>query len=145
MDERTFRQRELWVKCVTAAVVIFGTAIGLWKYLDSVEKDFRKPYWERQVSLYFEATSAAAILASSQNEKDLAEAEALFWRLYWGPLALVEDRRVEKAMFRFGKCLNQGCPKRDLQDLSLALAYACRHSLGASWDINLESLKGRVQ
>ncbi len=145
MDDKTYRQRDLWLKAVTAAVVVVGAGLGLWKYLDSAERSFRQPYWERQVSLYFEATSAASLLASSENDEDLSEAEASFWRLNWGPLALVEDRSVEKAMVSFGNCLKRECPRQELQQLSLTLAHACRRSLGDSWNLKLESLEGRTR
>ncbi len=95
-----------------------------------------------QVSLYFQATSSTAIIATSDSGVSRKEAEATFWELYWGPLALVEDRAVEAAMVRFRDCLIQQCPQDELQQLSLALAHTCRQSLAESWDLTLEELEG---
>ena len=143
MDENRHRRIDIAIKTTTALVAIFGAAIGLWKYFDSVEKEFRKPYWEKQVALYFQATSSAATLATIDNPEERQEAEAKFWELYWGPLALVEDRKVEGAMVRFGNCLKGGnCEGSNLRQLSLELAHTCRESLGTTWDLKLEELKG---
>lgn len=143
MDERTHRQFDLGIKSVTAALAVIGIIVGLWKYFDTTEKDFRQPYWERQISLYFEATRSAATLATSDDEKKRHNAAATFWELYWGPLALVEDRAVETAMIAFGDCLKENCSRSRLQQLSLNLAHICRRSIGTSWDLKLEELKGQ--
>lgn len=143
MEEKAYQRAALVIKAVTAAVVVLGAVAGVWKYFDTAERTFRQPYWERQVSLYFEATSAAAVLASSEDEEKLEDARATFWRLYWGPLALVEDVSVARAMKRFGDCLSQGCTRQRIQHLSLDLAHACRYSLGESWDLELEELQDR--
>ena len=60
---------------------------------------------------------------------------ARFWELYWGELALVEDRRVEGAMKAFGDALIAGASADALQRLSLSLAHACRESLAESWGV----------
>jgi hypothetical protein len=143
MDEQQHRRIDIGIKLITAVLAIIGAGMGLWKYFDAAEKEFRKPYWERQISFYFQATSSAAILATSHDQKTLKEAEAKFWELYWGPLALVEDRRVEAAMVRYGDCLeDKKCNGNSLQQLSLNLAHTCRQSLGASWNLKLEELQG---
>jgi hypothetical protein len=38
--------------------------------------------------------------------KDVMAFEREFWRLYWGPLGMVEGPRVESAMIAFGRALN---------------------------------------
>jgi hypothetical protein len=144
MNEETYRRRDLIFKAVAGLLAVIGAAVGLYQYVDSAQRESRKPYWERQVSLYFDATSAAATLATSDDESQRKQAAADFWKLYWGPLALVEDREVEAAMVGLGRCLQKECPKAALQDLSLALAHTCRQSLQASWNLTLEQLKGKV-
>jgi hypothetical protein len=59
-----------------------------------------------------------------------------FWALYWGELALVEDREVNDAMERFGEALKKdNTTLEELQELSLALAHACRGSMANSWGV----------
>jgi len=144
MNEPTYRRRDLMLKVVAGLLAVIGAGVGLWQYVDSAQRESKKPFWERQVSLYFDATSAAATLATSDVESRRREAAADFWRLYWGPLALVEDREVEAAMVRFGKCIDKECPRDQRQQLSLALAHTCRRSLQASWNLTLEELRGKV-
>ncbi len=140
MTERNQYSVESLIKVLGVLSLVIGGAIGLWKYSDSVENQFRKPLWEKQIALYFDATSAAATLASSANPQTLQDAENRFWILYYGPLALVEDKNVENAMVQVAKCLRNDCDKSELKGLSLRLARACRESISDSWSIELDDL-----
>jgi len=95
-----------------------------------------KPFLERQLKLYTEATQLAAKIATSNHGvPERAKAEKRFWELYWGELALVEDGRVAKAMIDFGNCLTSRCQPQKLKGLSLSLAHECRESLAVSWGV----------
>lgn len=95
-----------------------------------------RPFLERQLKLYPEASQVAAVLATSTDAAERSVASKRFWQLYWGELALVENQEVEAAMVAFGKGLKGEAPLSELQDLSLQLAHACRRSLDRSWGIN---------
>ena len=107
--------------------------------------EYRRPLWERQIAVYFEATTAAGLLVSSEDATQLAAAERDFWKLYYGPMALVEDIGVERAMVNFGQCLRKGCEVTQLRTRALALAHACRKSLGESWAVKLPELEGKMK
>lgn len=104
-----------------------------------------KPFLERQLRLYTEATQAAASIATSENPKKVAEATEQFWQLYWGELAMVEDRGVEGAMKQLGDALSASSDRTELQQLSLRLARACRVSLDRSWGINVWTQGGAAE
>lgn len=95
-----------------------------------------KPFLERQLKLYTEISQVAATLSTSSDNSERTKATKRFWELYWGELALVENREVEAAMVELGKALARGAPQSDLQQLSLRLAHACRTSLDRSWGIH---------
>jgi hypothetical protein len=94
-----------------------------------------RPFLDRQLGLYTEATLAAATLATSSSKEELTLSRQRFWSLFWGELALVEDTQVEAAMVRFGEALVAGKAGSELQGLSLKLAHACRDSLAKSWGV----------
>ncbi|MBC7909311.1 MAG: hypothetical protein H7Y30_02355 [Pyrinomonadaceae bacterium] len=113
------------------------------------ERESRKPFWEKQIALYFEAsTSAATIATLPLNHPERKTAEEKFRLLYWGPLALVEDQAVKEAMVQFGSCLDGRSKECDseiareveLRNLSLNLANKCRKSISVSWNIDLNSM-----
>jgi hypothetical protein len=95
-----------------------------------------KPFLERQLKLYTEAAQTAATLSTTADTRERAKATRRFWELYWGELALVENREVEGAMKALGDALSANASASDLQQLSLRLAHACRRSLDASWGIH---------
>lgn len=155
MDADIYRHWDLLLKAITALFAVIGGSIGLWKYFDTSRKEFRKPYWERQLSLYFEVTAAASTLASidsgkidSSNREELrAQAQEKFWQLYYGPLEIVTDDDVTDAIVEFKECFLKrragDLTPRELEVKSLELARACRASIGESWNIELSKLRQR--
>ena len=80
---------------------------------------------------------AAETVAQIPRTSDVAQRDKLikrFWELYWGPLAVVEDRGVSQAMVEYGNQINAD-PKADgkLQNLAIKVAHACRDSLKQLW------------
>jgi hypothetical protein len=145
---------EQTLKLLTA----FGTVVsffwGVWIWRDKSHKELfqakidaersaesrrieaTKSFLERQLKLYTEASQVAAKIATSTDVNEVADANKRFWELYWGELALVENKDVEAAMVALGKAIMDSAPQKQLQQLSLRLAHACRKSLDLSWAIN---------
>ena len=69
-----------------------------------------KPFLERQLLLYTEATQLASTIATTSNAKKKELSRERFWSLYWGELALVEDSHVEAAMVNLGNALTKQSP-----------------------------------
>lgn len=111
------------------------------------ELELQNPFWQKRVQLYFDASEAAGVIASRPAGVERAKAEAAFWRLYLGPLAVVEDDQVEGAMVEIGNCLNktEDCDQATLSKRALALAHSCRQSIGDTWRLGLTELKGKYQ
>jgi len=135
---------EQGLKTIGVLIAAAGFVWGVYQYFDKRDREIdnarveaTRPFLERQLTLYTEASQVAAVLATSDDASERAKAEERFWQLYWGELALVEDPRVEAAMVRFGQALKTGGDKAPLQALSLALARACRDSLADSWGVEL--------
>jgi hypothetical protein len=102
----------------------------------------QKPFLEKQLEYYFEASEVAAKISRTDNPEDRAVLVKRFWQLYWGPLAMVEDPDVEGAMVNFGSGLQaDGQDRAALERLSLSLAHACRGSLQKLWGTDLGELK----
>jgi hypothetical protein len=113
------------------------------------EREFRKPFWEKQINTYFEASNVAAIIATlPAGNIDRKKAEERFRQLYYGSLVLVEEEEVMKAKVKFRNCLDEldeECTSEPsktfrLQTLSLGLANKCRASIGTSWTVDLKNL-----
>lgn len=93
-----------------------------------------RPFLETQLKLYSEATRVCARIASSASPDP--DSVARFWELYWGELALVENREVETAMVDFGNALEYMAEDRsELRHRALRLAAVCRASLARSWGV----------
>ncbi len=118
-----------------------------------MKQDYERfiPFSEKQIQLYFEASEAAATIATSSDADAKSRAKSRFWILYWGPLAIVEDAGVKttdqtvvkQSMVNFGHCLNEPgtCTVSELKIRSLNLAYACRESLANTSDVRFANLK----
>lgn len=138
-------------KVASIAIAAAAFAWGVWQYFRSErhkreqlknerERDAHhrrieatRPFLERQLQFYLEATRVAAIIAVSKEENAVCAATHRFKELFWGELALVEDEKVEIAMLEFKSALDRDLPADELEQMSLGLAHACRDSLAKSW------------
>jgi hypothetical protein len=148
MTEDSYRAWDTWLKVVGIVGIAIGGIFTYWQYFDGVERQERtalieaqKPFLAERQELYGEAAKAVAMLSTSSDAKTLAEAEATFWRLYWGPLATVESRQVEAIMVKIGECLQTPqCSQSQRQRYSLDLAHAIREESAQAWDVFLPTL-----
>ncbi len=130
------------VKTLSILGAVATFAWGMFQYVENDKKqaetrriEATKPFLDRQLTLYTDATKSAATLATTADSSERAAAMKRFWSLYWGELALVENRGVEAAMKRLGDRLKMGAPQEELEQLSLVLAHAARESLADSWGV----------
>jgi hypothetical protein len=133
---------EVWLKVLTVLIGFATLGWGMYQFnanqraqAETRRIEATQPFLDRQLALYTEATQAAATLATSDDPDRLAAANARFWSLFWGELALVEDVDVEAAMVDFGAKLNDGAPRKAIEQASLKIAHACRNSLADAWAV----------
>jgi hypothetical protein len=133
---------ESWIKVLTLVGAVVAFIWGGYQFLSNQRSqaetrriEATRPLLDRQLKLYTEATQAAATISTSSSKEEVASAKQRFWSLYWGELALVEDKRVEAAMVQLGRGIEQGKVGSEIQTLSLNLAHACRDSLAESWGV----------
>jgi hypothetical protein len=140
-----------WLKFLSIIGAIGSFVWGVWVWQDKAEKEraqarfdaaryaetrrveAMKPFLDKQLVLFTEATQVASYIANAPSREGAAKQIERFWQLYWGELALVERGNVAKAMIAFGNGLNSGQPPRVLQGLALDLAHACRDELAVAW------------
>lgn len=108
---------------------------------DTAQKEFMKPLLTKQSELYFEASSAAATIATTTNHDERIKAVSTFWRLYHSPLIFVENEAVSGAMKKYGHCLDgtDTCDTKDLQMLSRHLASPMEESILATYRLTPET------
>ncbi len=143
-----------WFKLVGVFGAIASFLWGVWVWKDKSNNDLAqqrleaqrlaesrrieatKPFLERQLKLYTEASQVAALIATSSDERQIQQALGRFWQLYWGELALVENTEVEAAMVAMGDAIREKANPQVLKQASLKLAHACRQSLDRSWGVH---------
>jgi len=154
MNEGAYKLWDIFIKAVGGAAIVGGAVWGTLSYRQTTEHEFRRPLWDRQLSLYFDATDAAATVATLSDGDARSDAIKKFWTLYYGPLVVVEDpENVNAKMIAFGECLtkpgeskpHKNCSVADLRQLAIDLARSCRQSIGESWDKKLASLRRAPQ
>ena len=124
-------------------------AAGIWQFSAQQTQANRQPFLQKQLELCFQASEAAARLASETDPVEWEKARLTFWRLYWGPLSIVEDRAVETAMVELGQSVPAEpvkapvLPMTSLQPQSIKLAHAARDLVLTSWNVRLPALQGQ--
>jgi len=112
------------------------------------DREFMKPLWEKQLATYFEASEAAATIATSSDSLERQRARDKFWMLYQGPLVIVESPAVAGAMKAFGQTLaaetNASPDSKTIKDfgtLSRELASAFQESLIEGANLRLDEFR----
>jgi hypothetical protein len=128
-------------------LTLVTVGFGIWQFTAEQAQSNRVPFLTEQLRLAFEASDTAARLAVETDPPKWEEARQRFWRLYWGPLGIVEDRAVEAAMVTLGRIVPRApgtpeLPMRALERPSLTLAHAARQLILNSWDVDLPALQG---
>jgi hypothetical protein len=110
----------------------------------TVSNDLRKPFFDKQFSLVFEAAEVTSALATSNNQEQWNQRRVRFWQMYWGELSVVENRELEGAMVQFGNALTgirEDFDKRsELGIPAINVAHAGRNLLEETWNLGLEPL-----
>lgn len=148
VDEEQIRFIEVTSKILAmlAALVVAGWTMYTYFNARKAEArtaaiEARKPFESKRLELYLDAASAAATIAKVKDPIRVAQAKDDFWRLYWGPLALVEDRSVEASMVKIGRCLqnDKDCGP-GIEQLALDLAHDCKYSIAGQWGASLDEV-----
>lgn len=139
-------------------VAILGAVWTLYTWDEVAVRESQKPFLEKQLQYYVEASKVAARLtilplqapADAVPEETWGVARQRFWELYWGELVVFEDKDVRTAMAQFGRQVTEveKCRTRveecldaqaRLKSLSLDLSRAIRASIQSGWGYNLPS------
>jgi hypothetical protein len=139
---------------LTIVGVIVGGAYSIFQYFDARDREnrtyelqvaaaqleARKPFFSKHLDLCSEASNAASTITTTNDPKNRQAAIENFWRLWDGPLAIVEDNRVAFAMIEFGECLKKRECKSRLAVLSIQLSHSCRQEISDHFDLHLPQL-----
>ena len=104
--------------------------------------NFQNAFWQKQLELYIEVSTIAAELTQFElDSKEYSLARKGFFKLFWGPMSIVEDSQVKKAMEGYSSQLSIYENTRSKVDLdmlkqkSFQLARTCRESSIKRWDL----------
>jgi hypothetical protein len=112
------------------------------------DQDFMRPLWERELATYFMASETVATIASAADPDTRRTAEEQFWRLYRGPLVILETKALSGAMVAFGRCLDgsETCSRTQLHERALAVSSAIQLAIQEHAELRLsEFSRGKFQ
>jgi hypothetical protein len=135
------------IDCITKALITLAIVVGVFRTLHvysdnkayqlaTARIEAQKPLLEKRLEFYVAVTSTTAIIATSKNETEVAKAKEEFWKLYSGPLILVQDDSVEYSVRHFGDCLQDSMKcQSSVLELSRRVARTCNWSLYRDWTV----------
>lgn len=102
--------------------------------------ELQKPFIDQQFSTYKDLTQTVGELLTFTGDKpEWDKSFYKYWRLHYGPVALVEDQKVHDTKIKYGSALKayteKGTPEtfKALEDASQELTTAMRNSVSSSW------------
>lgn len=130
---------------ITAAAFLFGvyqyvqqqdraldaSADALRKESAARDQEFMRPLWERELATYFHTSEVVATMATTPAGAARKAAEAEFWRLYVGPLVILETKPLSDAMVVFGHCFDgtEPCDDALLRHRALGVSTAIQQAV----------------
>ena len=133
MDEK------LVAALIAFIAAIIATSTGLYWNFRNAKAARKLPFLTKQLEYCFEASEMTARLAVCEDEVIWKAARKRFFELFFGPLAIVEDDDVARAMMRFAIALDNGSesfpPSSKLNGPALDLSAQIRKLLLQSWEI----------
>jgi hypothetical protein len=154
MPHLTWREEIYWVTQIaplfTGVVTLAAVLVGFWQFYAQQRQMNQRPFFQRQLELCFQASQTVSRVATEVDPIKWEQARIAFWRLYWGPLSIVENQAVEAVMVELGRIVpihpvSSELPMESLQRLSLELAHQVRALVAGSWDVTLRGLQPRPQ
>ena len=95
------------------------------------DQEFMRPLWEREIAAYFNASETVATIATSADAAERRAATEQFWKLYHGPLVILETKALSGAMVSFGRCLDgtESCSGGEVRNRALAVSSAIQQAI----------------
>jgi hypothetical protein len=147
---RTFEDK---IKLITVAGGVLVGIGAVLSYVDTANREIKKSYAEKRLSLCIDASDSAATLADREygappsNSWNMARAR--FETLYWGSLAIFENTDVESKYVGFRKLLVIPAQSESdvytLRQAALAVSHACRRLVSEAWTLDLSVLKSKEE
>ncbi len=127
---------EIGEKLIKIGALFVVAVWAIWKFGAEFAIDARKPFLEKQLAFCIEASSAAALIAVTQVEDTYEENRETFLKLYYGPLAIVENSALAQAMVAYKNVLlplDFDADRSKLNTPSIEIAHQCRDLVQGSW------------
>ena len=154
----SYDSRLEWTKlAVTAVGGTIAVGIGLYQYVTTSSQTARQPFLEKQTELCFKASETVARIATTDDPAEWKKSREEFWVLYWGPLAIVEDKApgkspeysiVSQRMIEFGNKINEiqdpltHLPATELTRSAIQVSKACQNLETSWWDTAMLGIAG---
>ncbi|HEY7303709.1 MAG TPA: hypothetical protein VH601_06340 [Bryobacteraceae bacterium] len=138
-----------WDAATKLAGIIALAAGGVWsvwvyhqsakQQASAAEIDAQKPFSAKRLDIYEKVVTLASAVAQKDLPPPVRKAKRQeLDQIVNGPLALVAQEKVFRALLEFYNCLDlQQCKKGSLALYSRNVARACRTSIEESWKVSL--------
>lgn len=143
LNDDSHRFWDLVLKAGSAIGFIVAALFSYHQYLDQATRETRKPFLEKQLATCVEAADSAATIATSPEPANVAAAKVTLDRLYFGTLAIFDNKAIAVAVREFNNALKTQSSEdnfmanKSLRDtlsrVSVDIAHACRDLMIASW------------
>jgi len=101
MNEAQHRFWDIALKAVTALALVGGGIWALYEHFDTEKQKINATFWNKRMELYLQTSEVAAHIAGANSPDEATNEFSAFWKLYYGPMSVIEDDAVKNEMQRF--------------------------------------------
>lgn len=104
MTDYEYKFWDTAIKSAVFLVTIISINIGIEQFSESLEKEYKKPFWEEQLKLCQKAVKVTSLLARSERngKVDQDKLDALF-DIYYGEAPLLMNNETMKLLGEMGR------------------------------------------
>jgi hypothetical protein len=149
MQEHTYRRWDTVIKVVGIFGGLLAVIVGWYQYLNSLDKDYKQPFLNQQLSSCVSATKAAASISLDGDGWIPTQKIDHLFEIYFGEAVMTQTRDTLDKMRAIGNTAMRcnaskertgECSRAVFNGLAFDVAESCRATLGRSWRYKLEDL-----
>lgn len=138
-------------KHITVITVIISAAFALYQYNDIKEREYKKPFYEKQIEVVGEVFNVLSSIDKAQSPEEKTQAAADFWIIYHGKSRTFLDAKMVKALDMpldyVSACINNvrkpkivSCENFTASMSAIGFADVARRQLSLGWKMSFDEI-----
>lgn len=151
MNKNLQKLYALFTKHITVIAVVISAAFTLYQYNEIKEREYKKPFYEKQVEVVDEVFNVLSDIDKANTTEEKSRAAIKFWMIYHGKSRTFLDSKMVKALDMpldyVAACINKvrkpkivSCENFTASMSAIGFADVARRQLSLGWKMSFDEI-----